>query len=31
LVSVIEVECDSEPNQDTLSIRKNRKRESVGI
>jgi alpha-L-fucosidase len=31
LVSVIEVECDSEPNQDMLSIRKNRKRESVGI
>jgi len=31
LVSVIEVECESEPNQDMLSIRKNRKRESVGI
>jgi alpha-L-fucosidase len=31
LVSVIEVECDGEPNQDQLAIRKNRKREAVGV
>jgi alpha-L-fucosidase len=31
LVTVLEVECDGEPNQDMLNIRKNRKREGVGI
>ncbi len=31
LVSVIEVECDGEPGQDQEAIRKNRKREDVGI
>jgi hypothetical protein len=31
LVTVLEVECDGEPNQDMLNIRRNRKRERVGI
>jgi alpha-L-fucosidase len=31
LVSVIEVECDGEPDQDTLNIRKNRPRLKVGV
>src|SRR6185437_1849175 len=31
LVSVIEAECDGEPDQDTLNIRKNRPRLKVGI
>jgi alpha-L-fucosidase len=31
LLSVIEVACDGPPNQDQLAIRKNRKREGVGI
>ena len=31
LVSVIEVECDGEPDQNMQGIRKNRKREEVGI
>lgn len=31
LVTVLEVECDGEPNQDMENIRKNRKREKVGI
>jgi alpha-L-fucosidase len=31
LVTVIQVECDGEPDQDMLSIRKNRKREGVGV
>jgi alpha-L-fucosidase len=31
LVTVIEVVCDGEPNQDQLAIRKNRKREGVGV
>jgi alpha-L-fucosidase len=31
LVTVIEAECDGEPNQDTLNIRKNRRRGGVGI
>jgi alpha-L-fucosidase len=31
LVSVLEVECDGEPAQNMENIRKNRKREGVGI
>jgi len=31
LVSVLEVECDGEPGQSMENIRKNRKREGVGI
>ena len=31
LVSVIEVECDGEPDQNTLNIRENRPRLKVGI
>jgi alpha-L-fucosidase len=31
LVTVLEIECDGEPGQDMENIRKNRKREAVGI
>jgi hypothetical protein len=31
LVTVIEVECDGEPDQDMMSIRKNRLRGRVGL